>query len=74
MKISLKRVGNSTGIILPKELLAKLGLQEGDELYANLTAKGGLELSPFDPSFEESMRLAEEIIEEYKDTLRELAK
>ena len=38
MKLSLKRIGNSTGIILPKELLAKLGLQEGDELFANPTA------------------------------------
>jgi putative addiction module antidote len=74
MKLSLKRIGNSTGLILPKELLAKLGLQEGDEVFASPTAKGGLELSPFDPSFEDSMRLAEEIIEEYKDTLRELAK
>lgn len=74
MKLSLKRVGNSTGLILPKDLLVKLGLQEGDEVFASVNARGGLELSPFDPSFEESMRLADEIIEEYKDTLRELAK
>jgi putative addiction module antidote len=74
MKLSLKRVGNSTGLILPKDLLTQLGLQEGDEVFANVNAKGGLELSPFNPDFETSMRLADEIIEEYKDTLRELAK
>ena len=74
MKLTLKKIGNSTGLILPKEILTQLGLQEGDEIFANVNARGGLELSPFDPDFETSMRLAEEIIEEYKDTLRELAK
>jgi putative addiction module antidote len=74
VKLTLKRVGNSTGLILPKDLLSQLGMVEGDELFASVNAKGGLELSPFNPDFETSMRLADEIIEEYKDTLRELAK
>lgn len=74
MKLVVKKIGNSTGLILPKELLARLGLEPGDELHAAPDGAGGLRLSPYDPNFERSMSLVEEIMDEYRDTLRELAK
>lgn len=74
MKLEVKKIGNSTGLILPKELLVKLGLKSGDTLHATADGEGGLRLTPYDPDFEQSMRLVDEIMDEYRDTLRELAK
>lgn len=74
MKLELKRIGNSTGLILPKELLAKLGLEIGDPLYAIEDTDGGLRLVRHDPGFEASMAMVDTIMAEYRDTLRELAK
>lgn len=74
MKLEVKKIGNSTGLILPKELLVKLGLKPGDELHVASDGAGGVRLTPYDPDFERSMALVDEIMDEYRDTLRELAK
>ncbi len=74
MKLEVKKIGNSTGLILPKELLLKLGLKPGDELHVVPDAAGGVRLTPYDPDFERSMALVDEIMDEYRDTLKELAK
>ena len=74
MKLEVKKIGNSTGLILPKELLVRLGLKPGDELHATPNGAGGFVLSPYDPEFERSMALVDEIMDEYRDTLKELAK
>jgi putative addiction module antidote len=74
MKLEVKRIGNSTGLILPKELVAKLGLAVGDTLFVTVDAEGGLRLLPHDPAFADSMALVDDIMVEYRDTLRELAK
>ncbi|NLH79988.1 MAG: AbrB/MazE/SpoVT family DNA-binding domain-containing protein [Phyllobacteriaceae bacterium] len=74
MKLEVKKIGNSTGLILPKELLTKLGLKPGDALHATPDGAGGVRLSPYDPDFERSMALVDEVMDEYRDTLRELAK
>ena len=50
-------IGNSTGVILPKELLARLGLERGDDLFV-VETPNGIELRSHDPAFEEKMRLA----------------
>jgi putative addiction module antidote len=73
--ISLKitTVGNSTGIILPKEALAKLNVAKGDHIYLTESPSGFL-ITAYNPDFERQMKLAEEVMDEYKDTLRELAK
>lgn len=74
MKIEIKKIGNSTGVILPKELLARLRLKQGDVLFVTETADGGLKLVPHDPDFEKTVEIVDEIIDEYRDTLAALAK
>ena len=71
--VKVTQIGNSLGIVLPKEVIERLGIARGQQLSLCETANG-IELSPFDPEFEEQMRLAEEIMDRYRDTLRELAK
>jgi putative addiction module antidote len=74
MKLEIKKIGNSSGVILPKELMQAFGLRPGMELYAVPSGDGGLRLTPYDPGFEASMRMVDDIMDEYKDTLKELAK
>ena len=74
MKLEIKKIGNSTGLILPKELLARLNLAQGDWVYVTELPDGGVRLTPYDPDFEEVMRLSDEVMDEYRDTLRALAK
>ena len=72
MKLRITTVGNSAGIILPKELLARLRLQKGDELFA-LETPDGIKLTAFDPALAEQMEVAEQIMREDRAVLRKLA-
>jgi putative addiction module antidote len=72
-QVKVTQIGNSLGVVLPKEIVDRLGIIRGQQLSLSETANG-IELSPFDPAFEEQMRLAEDIMDRYRDTLRELAK
>jgi putative addiction module antidote len=74
MKLEIKKIGNSTGLILPKELLARLNLAQGEWVYVTELPDGGVRLTPYDPDFEEVMRLSDDVMDEYRDTLRALAK
>ena len=74
MKLEIKKIGNSTGLILPKELLARLNLSQGDWLFASETADGGVRLSPCDSTFEKGMEIAERAMKTYRNALAELAK
>jgi putative addiction module antidote len=74
MKIEIKKIGNSTGVILPKELLTKLRLKLGDTLFVTETADGGLKLVPHDPAFEQGLEIARKAMRTYKNALRDLAK
>jgi putative addiction module antidote len=74
VKIEIKKIGNSTGVILPKELLARLGLKRGQQLNITELAGGGFQALPYDPDFEKTMEIVDEIIDEYRDTLATLAK
>ncbi|HIQ17084.1 MAG TPA: AbrB/MazE/SpoVT family DNA-binding domain-containing protein [Novosphingobium capsulatum] len=75
MNASLKitKIGNSAGVVLPKELLAKLRAGVGDTLYVSETPDG-IRITAADPSFEAKMALAEQIMREDRDILRVLAK
>jgi putative addiction module antidote len=53
--VELKKIGNSTGVILPKEVMARLGLTVGDKFYATLTPDGGIRFTPHDPDFKKAM-------------------
>lgn len=72
-KITLRKVGSSTGLILPKAALERLHLQEGDDLYL-VETPNGLELTPYDPEFDTQMQSARKVLKKYRNTLRELAR
>ncbi len=72
-ELKVTTVGNSTGVVLSKELLAKLRVQKGDKLYVTETPNG-IELTSYDPEFARQMELAEEIMRKDRDVLKELAK
>ncbi len=71
--LKLRQIGNSLGVVLPKEIVARLGAREGDEILVTETASG-LQLHRKDTEFEEHMRLVEKVMERYPNTLRALAK
>ena len=73
-KVKLTQIGNSLGVILPKELLARLQLKQGDVLFVTELADGGLKLVPHDPTFERGMEIARKAMRTYRNALRELAK
>ena len=72
--VELKKIGNSTGVILPKEIMARLQLSVGDKFYATLMPDGGLHLTPHDPNFEKAMEVARRGMKIYRNALAELAK
>ncbi len=72
-KLKLTGVGTSTGVVIPKEMLARLNVGKGDTLYAVETPDGGYRLTPFDPDFAEKMDKADEIMRRYRNTLKALA-
>ena len=74
MKLKIKKIGNSTGIILPKELLARLGLKQGQSVYITELPGGSARLTPYDPDFDETMSIMGDLMDEYRDTLKALAK
>jgi putative addiction module antidote len=73
MNIELKKLGNSTGIILPKELLTRLGLAVGDELVITETTDG-FKVTRRSETFEKGMEIARKAMKTYHHTLKELAK
>jgi putative addiction module antidote len=70
--VKLTAVGNSTGIILPRELLDRLRLKKGDTLHV-LETPNGVELTSFDPEFARQMDVAERVMRDDRDILRRLA-
>jgi putative addiction module antidote len=72
IKVKVTTVGNSAGIVLPKELLEKLRVSKGDTLTVSETTRG-VELSAYNSDFVEAMDHAEEIMREDRDVLRKLA-
>ena len=73
MKLELKKIGNSTGLILPKELLARLGLEQGDEVVVT-ESPNGLSIGRGDPVLEKGMAIARKAMKAYRSALTELAK
>jgi putative addiction module antidote len=71
-KLKVTSIGNSYGIILPEEALAKLNVEAGETLYLNETANG-FEISCADSEFEEEMQAARQVMTQYYDALWELA-
>lgn len=70
--VKVTTVGNSVGIVLPKELLARLNIKKGDTLYVTETPDG-VQLTPYDEKFIRVMEAANQIVRENRDVLRKLA-
>ena len=71
--LKLTQIGNSVGVILPKEVLARLKLEKGDMVYLTENPNG-VTLSPIDPKFESQIDAARNIMKKRRAVLRELAK
>lgn len=71
--LKLVAVGNSTGVVLPKEALGRLKVEKGDTVYLTETPDGW-RLTPYDPQFERQMETARRLMKERRAVLRELAK
>ena len=73
VKLKVRKVGTSAGVILPKEALKHLGVAEGDTIFL-VESPNGYEVTPYDPEFEKQLEIARKGMKNYKNTLRELAR
>lgn len=74
LELKLRKIGNSVGVVLPKEALTYLDVEEGDTLCATEGTDGSLRLSPTTPEVARQLEVAHDIMRRYRHTLRELAK
>ncbi len=74
IKTKVRKIGNSYGIVLPKEALQALKVEEGATLYLTEAPNQTLNINPDKPGFDEKMHLAENLMRRYRNTFRELAK
>ena len=71
--LQIRKIGNSVGLILPKDLLARMSLQEGDQLYVVEQPERGLKLTPYNPKHAKAMEIARRSFRKYGDTYKALA-
>ena len=72
--LKVRRVGNSLGLVLPKEVVSRLRTSEGEEVFLLEGPNNTYRITPFDPVFQKKMEKAEEIMARYRNTLHVLAK
>jgi putative addiction module antidote len=70
--LKITTIGNSAGVVLPKEILERLRVEKGDTLYA-VETPNGIELKPYDPEFAKKMDVAKKVMRDNRDLLRKLA-
>jgi len=71
--LKITQIGNSLGLILPKEIIERLRLEKGESVSVVETALG-IEITPFDPDFDKKLEAARKVSKRYRNALRELAK
>ena len=71
--VKVRKVGNSMGVILTKDVVESLGVTEGDELFA-IRTPDGIRLTPYDPDFATAIESTREYMRRHRDALHELAK
>ncbi len=71
-KLKITTIGNSVGVVLPREILERLRVEKGDSLYA-LETPDGVHLTAYDAEFAEEMAIAEKVMRDNRDLLRKLA-
>jgi len=74
LELKVRRIGNSLGVVLPKEAVSRLHAGDGDRLFLIEGPDGACQLMPFHPAFAKKMEKAEEIIGRYRSTLHALSK
>lgn len=74
IETKVRKIGNSYGIVLPKEALQALKVEEGASLYLTEAPNNTLNINPERPGFDEKMQIVEDVMKRYRNTLRELAK
>ena len=72
--LRVRKIGNSTGVIFPKDLLARFALKEGDSLYVVEGADRGMKLTPYDPKHAKALEIARRSFRAYADTYKALAR
>lgn len=73
IELKLRAIGNSVGVVLPKEVLAALKVESGDSLYVSETP-GGITLTVSNPTIEEELELGRDFMKRYRETFKALAK
>lgn len=73
MELKITKIGNSLGVILPKELLTRLKLDKGDPLFITETPNG-YRITPYDPTFAEQMQQARDLMKKRRNVLHELSR
>jgi putative addiction module antidote len=71
--LKLTQIGNSVGVVLPKEILAKLKVAKGDTLFVTEAANGVM-LTPYDPALDEQLEMGRQFMRDFRDTFHQLAK
>ena len=74
LELKLRKIGNSLGLVLPKEAVSKLNLVEGEKLFISEAPEGSFRLTAANPEFARQMEIALKGMRRYRNTLRELAK
>ncbi|MDF0667150.1 MAG: AbrB/MazE/SpoVT family DNA-binding domain-containing protein [Nitrospira sp.] len=74
LDLKIRKVGNSLGLVLPREVLSRLKLNEGDKIFLTEAPDGGYRITQYDPEFEKQMDIARKGMAKYRNTLRALAK
>jgi putative addiction module antidote len=74
LELKLRKIGNSVGVVLPKEALARLNTANGETLYLTEATDGGFRITATNPEFARKMKVAERLSRRYRHALKELAK
>jgi putative addiction module antidote len=74
LDMKVRKVGNSLGVVLPKEVLSRLNVQDGDKVFLTEAPDGSYRITPYDPEFEKQITIGKKFMAQYRNTLRALAK
>ena len=74
LDMKVRKVGNSLGVVLPKEVLSRLNVQDGDKVFLTEAPDGSYRITPYDPEFEKQIKTGKTFMARYRNTLRALAK
>ena len=74
LDVKVRKVGNSLGVVLPKEVLSRLNVQDGDKVFLTEAPDGSYRITPYDPEFEKQIKIGKTFMARYRNTLRALAK